>query len=125
MSAFPLHRMIRLLLLILTPFASVGVPTLPAQSPSVEEPAPRYFRSNELGMALEEIGWYRTDEASYVLEVRTEPDREVRVLLHDRVEIRRWERSRRQARVYEAGLLSEVELLDSRGRSFGSTVREP
>jgi hypothetical protein len=117
MSAFPLHRMIRLLLLILTPFASVGVPTLPAQSPSVEEPTPRYFRSNELGMALEEIGWYRTDEASYVLEVRTEPDREVRVLLHDRVEIRRWERSRRQARVYEAGLLSEVELLDSRGRT--------
>ena len=103
-------------LLLYVASALPKVPPLSAQSDASAGSAARYYLSNELGMALEEIGWYRRDEATFVLEVRADGGREERVLYQDGVPIKRWERSDRQRRVYENGELTETELFDAKGR---------
>ncbi|MBN1836206.1 MAG: hypothetical protein JW820_10175 [Spirochaetales bacterium] len=99
-------------------FAAWGLFALPGPAPlTAQEPeAGRYYLSNELGMALEEIGWYRRDEAEFVLVLREQPDGEVRTLLRGGEEVRRWEREGREERIYEQGELSEKTLLEAQGR---------
>jgi antitoxin component YwqK of YwqJK toxin-antitoxin module len=92
------------------------IPPLGAQSAAPGATAARYYLSNELGMAFEEIGWYRRDESTFVLEVRADGGTEVRILYQDGAPIKRWERSDRRRRVYENGELTETELFDDKGR---------
>ncbi len=86
----------------------------------------RFFRSNHIGMALQEIAWYQRDEHLYILEVRKEEVnegfKEIRRLVHSGEEAKRWEllldvRGRvREERSYEKGRLSDFRLMDELGR---------
>jgi len=90
-----------------------------------DRPADRYYSSNDLGMPLQEIGWYRSEEFSYVLVVEPMDDREVRRLLYQGGEIRRWEISASEEKLYKQGELAEVRLYDGKGRlSQESLYRE-
>ena len=90
---------------------------VPAQEPAGAPAAgTRYYLSNELGMSLEEIGWYRREEAVFVLAVRPQEGGEVRILLKEGREIKRWELSGDEERTYEEGELVERVLLDAQGR---------
>lgn len=86
----------------------------------------RFFRSNQIGMALQEIAWYQRDEHLYILEVRKEEVnegfKEIRRLVHSGEEVKRWEllldvRGRvREERSYEKEGLSDFRLMDELGR---------
>jgi len=86
----------------------------------------RFFRSNQIGMALQEIAWYQKDEHLYVLEVRKEEVnegfKEIRRLIHSGEEVKRWEllldvRGRvREERSYGKERLSDFRLMDELGR---------
>jgi len=92
--------------------------TLPAEE--------RFFRSNQIGMALQEIAWYRKDEHLYILEVRKEEANEgfneIRRLMHSGEEVKRWELlldvrgGVREERIYEKERLSDFRLMDELGR---------
>lgn len=80
-----------------------------------------YYRSNEIAMPIERIGWFRADEFEYVLEIEEADGREIRTLLRDgevvsRLEvIARPEGGRREVRMKE-GLTQSVEVYDATGR---------
>jgi len=86
----------------------------------------RFFRSNQIGMALQEIAWYQKDEHLYILEVRREEVdegfKEIRRLMHSGEEVKRWEllldvRGRvREERSYGKKRLSDFRLMDELGR---------
>lgn len=86
----------------------------------------RFFRSNQIGMALQEIAWYQRDEHLYILEVKKEEAnegfKEIRRLIHSGEEVKRWEllsnmRGRvREERIYEKERLSDFRLMDELGR---------
>ncbi len=76
----------------------------------------RCYVSNSLGMPLEEIGWYRSDEYDYILIVQKQGEVEKRFLLHSGEEIRRWEIVPGEERVYRAGLIEELRRYDAGGR---------
>lgn len=50
-----------------------------------------YFRSNEIGITLEKIDWYRIDEFEYVVSLEKKGDTVIKRLLKDQKEIKRWE----------------------------------
>ena len=76
----------------------------------------QYYVSNDLGMALEEIGWYRRDEFPYILMVETAGPRETRTLLHQGEELRRWEYEAGEQRVYRDSELEQRLRYDERDR---------
>jgi hypothetical protein len=86
----------------------------------------RFFRSNQIGMALQEIAWYQRDEHLYILEVKKEEVnegfKEIRRLVHSGEEVKRWEllldvQGRvREERSYEKEYLSDFRLMDDLGR---------
>jgi hypothetical protein len=76
----------------------------------------RYYISNDLGMALEEIGWYRREEFPHILVVRTEGTREIRSLLYEGEELQRWERDPAEERVYRGSELQQRRKYDKEGR---------
>jgi len=97
--------------------AALAPAPVPAQDPADPRGTEtRYYLSNELGMSLEEIGWYRREEAAFVLTVRAHEGGEVRTLLKEGREIKRWELSDGEERTYEGGELVERVLLDAQGR---------
>ena len=66
--------------------ASNGLPIIGSRTgrfPGLETENFRLFRSNSMGMPLEEIALYRKDEFSYVLSLYREEDREVRRLYEE------------------------------------------
>jgi hypothetical protein len=67
----------------------------------------RYYVSNDLGMALEQIGWYRREEFPYILMVETAGSRETRTLLHQGEELQRWEYEAGEQRVYRNSQLEQ------------------
>ena len=67
----------------------------------------QYYVSNDLGMALEQIGWYRREEFPYILRVETVGPRETRTLLHQGEELQRWEYEAGEQRVYKNSLLEQ------------------
>jgi hypothetical protein len=81
-----------------------------------QDPSLRYYTSNDSGMALEEIGWYRREEFPYLLVVQKEDQGEKRTLLHRGEEIRRWEIGPLEERVYDGGVIQERLLYDQTGR---------
>lgn len=91
-----------------------------AQSTPPEGPGPaaeqRYYVSNALGMPLEEVGWYRREEFPYLLVVQTAGGREIRRLLGEGRELRRWERTGAEELRFVEGRLEEQLLFDSQGR---------
>lgn len=86
----------------------------------------RFFSSNQIGMALQEIAWYQRDEYLYILEVKKEEVnegfKEIRRLLQSDEEVKRWEhlldvRGRvREERSYKKGRLSSFRLMDGLGK---------
>jgi len=76
----------------------------------------RYFASNDLGIALEEIGWYRREEFPYLLVVKKGDQWEKRTLLHKGVETRRWEIGPREERVFDGGVIQERRRYEQTGR---------
>ena len=76
----------------------------------------RYYVSNDLGMALEKIGWYRREEFPYILAVETAGSRETRTLLHLGEEVQRWEYEEREQRIYRDSQLEQRRLYDQDGR---------
>ena len=107
---------LRLFVALLCGPAGLVAPGIGAQEQSGPAPGTRYFLSNPLGMALEEIGWYRRDEATFVLARSGDADLETRTLFREGVELKRWERSAERERVYEQGQLVEESLFDRNGR---------
>jgi hypothetical protein len=81
-----------------------------------QDPSLRYYTSNDSGMALEEIGWYRREEFPYLLVVQKEDQGEKRTLLHRGEEIRRWEIGPLEERVYDGGVIRERLRYDQTGR---------
>lgn len=67
----------------------------------------QYYVSNDLGMALEQIGWYRREEFPYILRVEIVGPRETRTLLHQGEERQRWEYEPGEQRVYKNSLLEQ------------------
>ncbi len=88
----------------------------PALLCAQDTPAIRYYISNELGMALEEIGWYRREEFPYILVVRKEASRETRTLLYEGQELRRWEYEADEQRIYRGSELEQRLRYDSQNR---------
>ena len=76
----------------------------------------RYFSSNEFGMAMKEIGWYRQDEFPYVLKLSEQDQTSRRTLYESGTEIKRWERTANSERVYQQLRLSEIRIYDNKGR---------
>ncbi len=76
----------------------------------------RYFASNDLGMALEEIDWYRREEFPYLLVVQKENQWEKRTLMHKGEEIRRWEVELQEERVFDGGVIQERLRYEQTGR---------
>lgn len=80
-----------------------------------------YYRSNEIAMPIERIGWFRVDEFEYVLEIEEAGGEEIRTLLRDgeavsRLEvIERADGGRREIR-RKGGLTQSVEVYDATGR---------
>ncbi len=97
------------------------LPAAPAAAQGPVGPV-RFYRSNELGMALEEVPAARRGELEYLLEESGGAGRRTQRLLHGREEIRRWEHDLdgrgavRETRVFERGVPSEVERYDAQGR---------
>jgi hypothetical protein len=82
--------------------------------------APRIYRSNDFGMQLEPLPPWRRDESTWVLEVTTRANGEVRRLLRDGKEVRRWEvspaaDSRREERELDSGVLVARKVYSSGG----------
>jgi hypothetical protein len=67
----------------------------------------QYYVSNDIGMALEEIGGYRREEFPYVLVVEKEGGRETRTLLHEGEELQRWELEAGEQRIYRGSELEQ------------------
>jgi hypothetical protein len=67
----------------------------------------QYYVSNDLGMALERIGWYRQEEFPYILLVMTEGGRETRTLLYQGLEVQRWEFEEGEQRIYRDSQLEQ------------------
>lgn len=88
----------------------------PALLSAQDAPAIRYYISNELGMALEEIGWYRREEFPYILVVREEANRETRTLVYEGQELRRWEYEADEQRIYRGSELEQRLRYDSQNR---------
>jgi YD repeat-containing protein len=103
--------------MVLLPARGAGAqgPPLPAGPPPSVRSA-HYYVSNALGSPLEEIGWYRQDEFSYVLIVERSGQLETRRLVHEAKELRRWERTPTEEREFVEGKLSEQLLFDALGR---------
>jgi YD repeat-containing protein len=104
-------RFLRICGLLLTVFLEVA-PDLCAQ----DDRRIQYFVSNDLGMALEEIGWYRREEFPYILMVETAGSRETRILLHQGEEMQRWEYEAGEQRVYRDSELEQIMRYDEGGR---------
>jgi YD repeat-containing protein len=51
----------------------------------------KYFRSNEIGITLEKIEWYRVDEFEYVVTLEEKDNTVIKRLYKDEEEIKRWE----------------------------------
>ncbi len=51
----------------------------------------KYFRSNEIGITLEKIDWYRIDEFEYVVTLEKKGDTVIKRLYRDQEEVKRWE----------------------------------
>jgi len=80
------------------------------------------YVSNEFGMALKKIGWYRRDEYAYVLVVTETESEKIKTLFQEQKEIKRWEISRDEERIYIQGQLSEKKRFDRRGRVIEEAV---
>jgi len=76
----------------------------------------QYYISNDLGMALERIGWYRREEFPYILLVRTEESRETRTLLYQGQEVQRWEYEEDEQRIYRDSQLEQRRRFDKGNR---------
>jgi YD repeat-containing protein len=76
----------------------------------------QYYVSNDLGMALEKIGWYRLEEFPYILMVESAGPRETRTLLHQGEELQRWEYEDGEQRFYRDSVLEQVLRYDARDR---------
>ncbi len=50
-----------------------------------------YFRSDDIGITLEKIAWYRIDEFEYVVTLETKGNTHIKRLFKNQVEIKRWE----------------------------------
>ncbi len=88
----------------------------PVSAPTGSAAGVRYFVSNEIGMALEEIGWFRKDEYPYVLEVEGRAREEIRTLFFEEEKVKRWEIGPNEERDYEKGRLKSVRRFDGSGR---------
>ncbi|GAH02731.1 unnamed protein product, partial [marine sediment metagenome] len=75
-----------------------------------------FYISNEFGMTLEEIGWYRKDEFSHILKVEQDASGEIRTLYASGVEIKRWEKNSIGERVYDHKQITEARIIDNSGR---------
>ena len=106
--------MIRLNALVVLTAATLCVPPVAGGEPV-------YYRSNEIAMPIEPIGWFRADEYEYVLEVDRADGGEIRTLYHDGAAVRRIEITdtpdggRRELRSRN-GATESVEVFDSTGR---------
>jgi antitoxin component YwqK of YwqJK toxin-antitoxin module len=69
-----------------------------------------------LGIAFAEIGWYRQDEYDYILSVEQTDSGEIRTLLHNGAQLRRWEIDPGEERIYGSSDLDQKLLYDRRGR---------
>ncbi len=84
-------------------------------------PETDYYSSNVIGMAIEKIPWYKTDEYQYVLEVKRFDLEEEKRLIKDGKEIKRWKivfdklGNKKRERYYENGVLSGEKVFDKRG----------
>ena len=76
----------------------------------------RYFSSNEFGMVMKEIGWYRQDEFPYVLKLSEQGQTSKRTLYESGTEIKRWERTANSEKFYQQLRLSEIRIYDNKGR---------
>jgi len=76
----------------------------------------QYYVSNELGMALEKIGWYRQEEFPYILKVETEGSGETRTLLYEGEELQRWEYESDEQRTYRGSELQQRRRYDEQNR---------
>jgi hypothetical protein len=76
----------------------------------------QYYLSNDLGMALEEIGWYRREEFPYILVVEKEGSRETRTLLYEGEELQRWEHDPEEERIYRGPELEQRRRYDEQNR---------
>ena len=89
---------------------------VPVPASTQDDPSARYYVSNELGMALEQIGWYRREEFPYILVVEVKGQRQIRTLFHQGEEQRRWETDGQEERVYLGSELGELRRYDGSGR---------
>ncbi len=78
-----------------------------------------FYRSNSAGMLLERIPPYRRDESPWVVSVQRSGSQEIRVLLDNGKEVRRWEDTSSSGRTIEReladGVLSARRVYDSSG----------
>ena len=80
-----------------------------------------FYRSNQVGLELERISPIRCDEFEYVLEVKKESGRTIKILLHQGREWKRWEivfdshGQKTDEYEYENKLLIRHEVYDKRG----------
>jgi hypothetical protein len=86
---------------------------------SAQKDDPLYYRSNSIGMALEEISRYRINEYEYVLKRNSGEDGLSEILLKDGKEHQRaeyqWKGTLKYGRFYEQGRLSR-ETIEAEGR---------
>jgi hypothetical protein len=88
--------------------------TVPANLRAQDAGKTEYYISNDVGMALEKIGWYRREEFPYILVVEIEGTRETRTLLHQGEEQQRWEYEPGEERAYRESELEQRRRYDRR-----------
>ncbi|UCF98761.1 MAG: hypothetical protein JSV89_04305 [Spirochaetaceae bacterium] len=76
----------------------------------------RYYVSNDLGMALEEIGQHQQEEFPYILVVESEGKLVTRTLYHRGEALRRWEIGPTEERNYRGAVLEQKRRFDDSGR---------
>lgn len=80
-----------------------------------------YFRSDDIGITLEKIDWYRVDEFEYVVTLEARGSTYIKRLLKNQVEIKRWEtvydkrRRKLQESEYDDNKLVSVLLYNKNG----------
>lgn len=100
--------------------ALLTVLLISVQAPSAEElfeaGESRLFVSNELGMMLRELDPRLEQTSEYLLAVMWRAEAEISRLYHNGEEIKRWETSKSEERMYVGGMLEEKRMFDSTGR---------
>lgn len=103
----PIYRMLPVLLLLL------------AIHPAAQEAADSstsYFRSNDLGMALERIEAGSREEFDFILAVESRGRGQTRTLFREGVELRRWESEPGEERIFSNSQLEQRSRYDEEGR---------